>query len=544
MKKERNGLKIFIFILVATVVFGGISYVFRPFWYEWQENYTKEGFYKDPENTIQTLILGSSVAETSISPMELYEDYGICAYNAASQSQPLMGSYYLAEEAYRLHEDTLDTIVLDVSMMRGGAKNGMYVKIADTMEFSAIKLRFLKDFSQNITEIVSHLIPVLYYHDNWKSITSEDFIKGSYGVMTYSRGYSFLTGQYLNSVSDYSQIFSPLYCLQDDTEAELDEEALEYLERLIEFCEIHEIRLILIKTPQENWYDGMHNAVQAIADENQLEFLDFNYLPLIDEIEFNAATDTTDGWHMNYYSAVNLTDWIGNYLVEECENRDIREEEQYAFMEEELLDYHRRLAMINWNEITDPAEYLATVMADGDYIVFIAAQDDASASLTEEQRDRFAALGLEKLSELSFREPYLAIIDGDKITESSSEQEAALYEQGALQNEAEYSLISGGYEAELAASIIINNTEYSLQNRGLNIAVYDKQLMTVVDASAFDTNASSARMVVYYKEALEEALQKEQSDELTGKLEELYQYDQVCEDTKVKRMTGQKAGKD
>ena len=44
-----------------------------------------------------------------------------------------------------------------------------------------------------------------------------------------------------------------------------------------------------------------------------------------------------------------------------------------------------------------------------------------------------------------------------------------------------------GYFAGSKASILINNTEYSLDSRGLNIVVFDKYLNKVIDSVAINT---------------------------------------------------------
>lgn len=76
-----------------------------------------------------------------IIPIELYREYGICAYNLGTEQQPLMTSYYWLLETERLHKETLDTVVLDASMLRRTPIDEVYQKSLDGMKLSKVKLQ-------------------------------------------------------------------------------------------------------------------------------------------------------------------------------------------------------------------------------------------------------------------------------------------------------------------------------------------------------------------------------------------------------------------
>ncbi len=514
MKKIKTGAKVSIFLAIVLALLLCVGYVLQPIWTDWNMRNTTYGYYKKPKDTVETLFLGSSASTVGVIPMQLYEDYGIASYNAGTESQPLMASYYLAEEFERRNPDTLDTIVLEVSMLRDTALESMYVKVLDSMRwYSPVKFRFAWDLSEDFSGFLTHLIPALSYHDRLEELSAEDFQKASYDLATYTRGYYFVTGSRLDRVEDESEIPLPNGTVQEDTVSALDEEALSYFADLLSFCDSHDIQLMLYKTPQDDWTDADHNAVEDLAESEGLSFYDFNYEPLLEAIDYNGATDRLDENHMNYYGATELTDWLGRYLAEECDNRDVRGDAAYSFMEEELTDYHRQIISITLDEITDPAEYLSYLAGGSDYAVFISSKEDASVSLTEAQRETFDELGLAKLSDLSSGMAYLAVLDNGRIMERTEtldetvdeadvgengeasdatdeeEEEDALILEGTLIGGTAYALSSGAS----VSSIQIEGEEYSRWSRGLNIVVYDKKLNLVVDRAAFDTYASPVR---------------------------------------------------
>ncbi len=372
-KKTINGCKklakTLLFLLLAAVIFAWANEIAQPIWTDWANYDRTEGFYEVPENTIETVFLGTSVMVNGIIPAELYENYGISAYNLGSEQQPMLATYYWLEEAYRLHSESMTTVVLEPSAIRLEVKNAFYRKALDGMQFSTIKMHAVKDHANDFSEMISMLIPVFSYHDRWKSLTETDFQKSSYEPDVSIRGYNLVSTQYVDKVASYSKMAIPDYEGADESVGEADpaDESLEYLIKIIEFCEEHELRLVLVKTAIiAQWSSGWHNLVQSIADTYGLEFMDFNFDPYLEESGFNIATDTTDSTHMNYFGASKFTAYIGEYLSEECGNADHRGDEAYAFMDEELEDYQNVLAeYMESNEVTNVEETLTESLEAG-----------------------------------------------------------------------------------------------------------------------------------------------------------------------------------
>lgn len=87
-------IKVSLFLAFFCVLFLAMNALFQPLWKEWNNYETIEGFYQEPENTVETIFLGPSTVVNGISPMELYQDYGFCTYNLGMEQQPVLASYY------------------------------------------------------------------------------------------------------------------------------------------------------------------------------------------------------------------------------------------------------------------------------------------------------------------------------------------------------------------------------------------------------------------------------------------------------------------
>ena len=121
------------------------------------------------------------------------------------------------------------------------------------------------------------------------------------------------------------------------------------------------------------------------------------------------------------------------------------------------------------------------------YTIIISVKDDAASSFSDEARSAFSELGFNNLSGLQQRDSYIGILeDGIPCFEQRNHGEKPIY-----YNETAFSVTSGGYDSGNISSVLINGNEESLNKRGLNIVVYDKQLQETVSSICFDTCAQT-----------------------------------------------------
>ena len=541
MSKGKVFLRIASFLCIFLVIFCVLNILMQPIWREWNNYNTIYGFYEEPKNTIEVVFLGSSTTANGYVPMQLYEDYGICAYNFGTEQQPMLASYYWLEEAYRLHPESLKVVIANPSMLRRVPPDSFYRKALDGMRFSSVKLNALRDYLDDPSNIPSYLISLLSYHDRWSSLEQADFEKFNYEPDTYTRGYHFVTNQYLNS-DNYDALDIPSYHANPKAgKKALDEEGAYYLDKMIDFCREHSIKLIWVQTPDFNWSSGWHNTITGVMEEKGLEFYDLNYLPYIGELDYNTATDNVDRLHENYSGASKITDWIGRYLTTECDVTDVRGDEKYAFMESELEAHHSNVANIGaLKKATDPAVYLSLASQMPNCTVFVSVKDEAAQSLTQEQRDAFAEIGLSGLSALTYRDSYLAVLNEGTVAVESvdvwndgDEKREAISASGEFGEGNQYKIVSGGYAFGNKASIQINGSDKAANERGLNIVVYNCETEKVVDATAFDTCASSQRIRDVSAKLARQLAKETPYDELSGDVKKLYLYNRRCENSRL-----------
>lgn len=526
MKKEyklllRTGvLGVIIVLMICT-----LNTFFQPTWLLVNNYYTTAGFYEEPKNRIETLFLGSSVGAYGFSPMELYRDYGVCSYSVSTDAQPVLASYYWLEETYRLHKKTLKNVVLDVSELRKDADDSSMHKALDGMKLSSVKIKAAIDYADgDFEKALSYILPLTLYHSRWKELESVDFEKYGFEKVNGTRGFAFTLMTYMSTVSSVDELKILTTALDEYAEPEqLSSQALEYFYKMHSFCKEKGITLTLVKTPTDNWNSGYNRAVQSLADECGLTYLDFNFSPLTDDIGYIHPYDSRESKHLNYFGVKKLMQYLGGYLADNCTFTDVRDNEDFAYMEEQYEIYKTNcIQKYDLSQAVTVSELIDTALR-GNNTLFIAVKDEASVNFTQEQRDYCSEKGLEKLSGIGFRNSYIGVINADGVIyEATDTDNKKLTYETELSDKTAVLLESGKTDGKDKASCIINGDEESINARGINIVIYSNEIGEVIYTASFDTYAFEEREVYlsdFYKIVNDEnAAEKYEANKIYGNI--------------------------
>ncbi len=496
-EKFKIGFKILTLGVMCLLLVSFLSGFFQPTWLLLNNFYTTRSFYQEPKNKIETLFLGASVGAYAFSPIDLYRDYGICAFTIATQEQPIFASYYWLEETYRLHPETLKTVVFDVSEFRKEAYDSIIHKAFDGMKFSPVKLKAVMDYTDNdFSKAIAFLLPLNAYHSRWSELETLDFEKYDFKKDNGTRGYEFTTNTYVSYKDSFDEIKVLTTTLNKYAKpTKLKEEATEYFDKIHSFCKDKGIKLVLVKTPSNNWSSPLHNAVQLIADKYELDFFDFNFSPIIDEINYVHPYESREGMHTNYFGAAKIMKYLGEYLVKECDATDVRGNSDYAYMEDQLEMFNAcKYKQFELSQTTDVAECMKTALTDNNTI-FITVNDDCAKSLTDAQRKYFADVGLEKLSKIKIHDTYIGIIDNNGVLyEDTRPGKEKITYKGLMDDDTLFELESGAQSKKVnVSSCKINGEETSKNTRGINFTIYNNEYSEVIYSISFDTNDSATK---------------------------------------------------
>lgn len=282
------------FLLCLLILISAATVILKPKRLEMPYDNTRKerGFYVEPRNELDIVFVGSSQLFSTIMPSVLEEEQKIKSYVFAGNEQTFGISYYYIMEALKYQNPK--AIVLETTFCNWGERpRESVVRINfDDMRWGKAKiLGILNNVEPKEWEYF--FFELAKYHSRWDSLRKEDFkIKECYFDENKTKGWS----PYAKSTDSdkmYGEAISPgvLNCTEYK---KLDEDALQWLEKIMYLCEKEEVELILLKTPNNakiiepvppeesdevfEYIDGMpyYNTLERLADENGIRFFNMN----------------------------------------------------------------------------------------------------------------------------------------------------------------------------------------------------------------------------------------------------------------------------
>lgn len=315
-----------LFLIVAFAVFGVVNDIVR--FKVSDEADMIHSFYDVEEDTLDVLCIGSSHAYHSVQPALLWGEHGIASYVMGSPLQTLPCSYYLLKEALKYQSPKLLLLETYCFPRQYKFKSDSYLRQAiDGMRFGKVKIEALNSLlpEYSLKEKLSYYIPFLLYHSRWDELENYDFIQ-----------YSWLRG----GILDFRQV--------PQTEPDFPKEQLKmpkmnmkYLKKIFRLCKKKEIQLVLFAAP----FAEVGTAEEALRVNLFVEKyaarkgIPFLFYQKTKELDIDYETDFYDDQHLNTYGTEKLTKVLGNWLVQNYDLTDHRQEESYESWNEDYVRY-------------------------------------------------------------------------------------------------------------------------------------------------------------------------------------------------------------
>lgn len=312
-KIGKKLIKNFIFFSILFAIFAGLSYKMMAVFIEndnlvQSRNKSVFRILREPENSIDVIVVGDSLSYSSISPLVLWKNHGITSYVCGQSGQKIQETYHMLETAFETQSPKL--VILETNVMFRGESG----------------LESLKD---SIEEWGNHYFPIFRCHDVWKSF----FIDKQYPEENY-KGFAFRCAVQPYEKGEYMQ--------KTERREEMTDTVNTYMGKIEELCRAKNAELLLVSTPSPfNYNYRRHNSIQSYATEHSLDFLDLNLK--LGEAGIDWKTDSLDkGDHLNLSGAQKVTKYLGEYLKSEYELPDHRGKPSYAAWEKDATEYSQK----------------------------------------------------------------------------------------------------------------------------------------------------------------------------------------------------------
>lgn len=351
--KENVNLKIIIkvicFFAIGIMLLQLITKIVIPKWITVEDNrmtYIIKGFYEEPKNSLDVIFMGNSDVYRGISPITMWDEYGIVSYNFVSSGQRMWTAYYMLEEALKYQKPKLIVLNMDSAFNESHSSESNYRKVFDNMKLSKNKIEAITDpaFGNSKNDILSYIFPVTRYHSRWSELKETDFLEA------YNNSKFPYKGMDLTTVVE-AYIDECEYMNKDHSNKVIGKKNAEYLDKIVKVCKEKNIQLLLIELPSaDSWSQDLSNKTIEFANKYDLEFIDMNLN--FNEFGFDWKTDTSDGGdHLNVYGAEKVSKYLGKIIQEKYNISNRKNEVIYEEWNKDSETYHNDKKTLEENNL-------------------------------------------------------------------------------------------------------------------------------------------------------------------------------------------------
>lgn len=513
------------FITLGIVLFSIVQFVLSRKWFSPVDGdnhkYTFEEFYDiTRDSEVQAIFLGPSHVFCGINPMMIYQDTGIATYDLASSAQPIEASRAILEDA--LSRSSPKCVFLDASNFFLKANGRFYFRrVLDNIAFSPAKIRLAFEYAMRYGEgrefsvFLGALLPIYEYHNRWEELSEIDFSDGM-ALNLYKKGGNStavrikpakVDVETMNAEDEQrlsqASVRDPKGGKETDDSTqtfagrEIKTASLEYLMEMKRMCDEAGVALYLFKIPtlegsSGGWTRSKSNAIKEMCAEYDIPFLDLLYDY---DLSLDWSTDTLDGGtHLNTNGARKVTAFMSAFLQDECGLKA----EANRHYEADMPIYNDVDHYVELLTAQNMTTYLDMLSQLDDLCVFFSASKDMRDQLKPEDMAALNAFGMKtEFDKLAHGDAYIAIVDdGELIYEAYNNVKVG--KEGELEDGLKYLLYSGGLYSDIDSMIRLGNKEYSLNDRGLNIVVVNKESHVILDRVCFDTSEQGEQLAARY----------------------------------------------
>ncbi len=277
--------------------------------------------YAQPRNTIDVVFMGSSHIHCDVNTALLWEKYGIASYDYSAAEQPLWITYYYLKEICKYQDPKL--IVIDVYTPARHKEDHMLNYLDENLlgvRFSVNKIGMMLSDCETDT-IWDYFPSMTRYHSRY------------WGIHKYDWEYALMSRKDRAAFKGYT----PYYVVDPQEEPVLSQDnsggitikSEIYLQRIIEYCDKHDIELFLMVSPYVTTDEDelVYNRIHEIADMYGLEFNSTNYF--YSEMDLNFEEDFNDHSHLNYRGSCKFSDYLGSEIKQMYDIPDRRGDKRW-----------------------------------------------------------------------------------------------------------------------------------------------------------------------------------------------------------------------
>ncbi len=476
---KQPTLKIIFKIMLIIAAFGGTLLILNRIFTLKSEDGIEQmkSYYKQKENTVDALFVGSSHVFCHVNTGVLWQEYGISAYDLAGAEQPYWNSYYYIKEALKTQSPKVICLEISTPGIRPIDNQPENWLITNTYgirlnanRFGAIKASATENAFARL------LVPFNSTHGRYVDLTEDDFTDANSSI-NY-KGFDPRETTVAFDKPDISNVTN---------RTPLSEKEEKYLRMIIEYTKLQNIPLMFFSSPYvvEADEQAKYNTVFDIADECGIPYIDFN--KRYDAMGLDFETDMAEVLHLNRSGNQKFTKYLGKCLTEMYDLKDHRGERKYASWDVDAL--YQTQDDLNYEIFTAGSNHdVETVMdlisVNANYTIFVSIPANCNLNnLNPNEKAKLEVLLANKQSPSGLASDSLYVFSNNStIHYSNSISDCYTYKDGNRILMLKKEFTDGIYATVLRTNGMRTNNgisgyeDFNLSETNISIVVYDNIL--------------------------------------------------------------------
>lgn len=499
--KWRQYIKLIGFVVFMAIlfrVFSTVTYLFR------NTTCDRVHIVGMKEEDLDMVYIGGSAAFVYWQPLKAWNDCGFTSYNCATNGIPAENIKYYIKEARKSQNPEL--FVIGVRAFQYYSEEGDEVGLrygTDSMDItSGYRYKLIYEYFKNRNmpegeDILPYCFDIAKYHTNIGNLGMQEAwdLRDNEGI-SINKGWEWIDSwAYLEKPENF----------ETQKRGELSPKAEEILVDLLEYCREEKLQVLFVVCPYEitEEHQELYNTMEDIIHSYGFNFLNTNLY--YDEMRLDWGQDFYNQNHVNLFGAEKYTEFLEKYILESYDMPNHRGEYQYAswdvdyvrFMEERTvhaeavtngrLDDEKKLEIAEEMRKTNVISEWVSLAEEAGYILLMTADDQVEWPQGTDDRRILEKWGFSENGVYGIR-----FISGDKIlNDVTDESYLAEGSIGEISNHSYRLSMEDG-----TSSIMLDGEEYSAQEKGINVVVYDNCYGKVVGSAIICNNEGNNLTVI------------------------------------------------
>lgn len=310
------------FAVLALAVLGYAAFVLIP-----KHDYgicSMLNLYRQPKDSVDVLVVGTSIAYAGVNTNVLWQEQGIAAYDLCSAEQPFWVTYYALREALKIQTPKL--ILLDAkpaSYTQSYSRRGRIIMSTFGILSPENRIGAIRACLEDQSDVKDYAIMFPTLHSNYKDVTWSDF---AFPPDNGGRGGDWKGYIEVDAVEHHSRPS----IVWNSVRRPINEREEEYARKIFELAAEKNIPLMLVVMPNPDYAnDHMYfNYLWSLAEEYGVTGVNYNEPSLRFGLRYSSCF--ADWQHLNVKGSVIVSTRLGEDLKALFDLPDRRGDAAYA----------------------------------------------------------------------------------------------------------------------------------------------------------------------------------------------------------------------